>query len=169
MIFFSVGYRWGMSLGGCLLVFCFDMDSEKKYAWYINFANFTETMRDRVCLPCLMQTKIAISKPSDFSVCMDTSSQRPCPQTQDHPEDTQTEVDIPRPLHTEIAEATARMERLLARTPEFAACVHAPDQNVWLRHQAFLEHLLKEVDALRERHRAERNDWMYLKMFRSGS
>tara|TARA_X000000368_G_scaffold383521_1_gene341428 strand:+ start:773 stop:1129 length:357 start_codon:yes stop_codon:yes gene_type:complete len=114
----------------------------------------------------LLQKDITKAEALDFSVCIDTSSQRPCPRDQESPQDIQTEVDNLRFLQTEIAEATARMEHLLARTPEFAACVNAPGRNVWLRHQAFLEHILKEVDVLRERHRAERNDWLYLKTFR---
>jgi hypothetical protein len=62
----------------------------------------------------------------------------------------------------DLAAQTALIEQAVKCAPEFAALVQPPDSSLWHRHASAIEHLLREVESLRERHRAERDDWRFL-------
>ena len=66
----------------------------------------------------------------------------------------------------ELAAHTALIEQAVKRAPEFAALVQPPDSSLWQRHASAIQHLLREVESLRERHRAERDDWRFLTDFK---
>ena len=66
----------------------------------------------------------------------------------------------------ELAAHTALIEQAVQRAPEFAALVQPLGTSLWQRHASAIQHLLREVESLRERHRAERDDWRFLVDFK---